>query len=263
MLPVRIKILQLQQATTASRVEIERLNLARCEVQAPFRARVETVSVEKDQYVTPDQLVTTLADDSNRDIAVSLDGQDVDRWLRFDANSEAAAAGWFRRVENVTAGIVWVERPDTRYEGIVDRIKMFDAETRTVALIVKIPPDSTVNDANSVPLVAGMFCRVGIAGRMALNVARLPRSALIDGDRVYIADGGRLSVRQVEVVYETQNTVLIGAGVDQGDVVIVSKLAMTIIGMKLLPRLKHAPTDNRDGGQTGLPDSEDADSDAM
>ena len=61
-------------------------NFERCEVIAPFNARIKSVSLEKGQYVTPGQHIVTLADDSVIEIQVPLDSRDARKWLRFEGD---------------------------------------------------------------------------------------------------------------------------------------------------------------------------------
>ena len=65
-------------------LETAETSLERCEVRAPFNARIKSVSLEKGQYVTPGQNIITLADDSVLEIQVPLDSRDARKWLRFN-----------------------------------------------------------------------------------------------------------------------------------------------------------------------------------
>jgi len=53
-------------------LETAETNLKRCEVRAPFNARIKSVSLEKGQYVIPGENILTLADDAVLEILVPL-----------------------------------------------------------------------------------------------------------------------------------------------------------------------------------------------
>ena len=63
----------------------------------------------------------------------------------------------------------------------------------------------------------------------------LPRTALRDGDRVWVMDDtDRLAIRDIQVAWRHRDRVLAGAGVTEGDRIVVSGIAAPIPGMKLM-----------------------------
>ena len=62
----------------------------------------------------------------------------------------------------------------------------------------------------------------------------MPRLALHDGDHVYVYGAGdKLDIRKVDIVWRSEKSVLVRAGVKPGDLVITSRLAGAVPGMRL------------------------------
>ena len=63
--------------------------------------------------------------------------------------------------------------------------------------------------------------------------AVLPRAALREGDRVLVATDDRLRYRPVEVVRVLADEVVVGGGLEAGELVCVSNLETVVDGMRV------------------------------
>ncbi len=201
------------------KMELARLRLERCRIRAPFTCRVTEIDVEKDEYVTPGRKLLTLTDDSDLEVVVSLDSRDAVGLLRYRAGG-SRARGWFEVAEPVACDIVWTENQQVRGSGRLDRVVRFDPRTRTVFVAVRLDPPQ----ADTFPLVDGMFCRVTIPGRTLDSVFVLPRQAVSFENTVYLVRDQRLHTRKVEVVRREKGRAIISAGLKAGDRVITTRL---------------------------------------
>jgi RND family efflux transporter MFP subunit len=201
-------------------------NLERCEVRAPFNARIKSVSLEKGQYVTPGQNVITLSDDSVLEIQIPLDSRDARKWLRFNRNEKNGNTSWFPNVEQVPCKISWTENNDGQtWDGRLHRIVKFDQQTRTLIVAVRFDAKTALNKSSqSMPLVEGMFCSVKIPGRTLYNVFRLPRQAVSFENTVHIAVKDRLKTLPVNVVRMDGENVYVAGGINTGDMVVTTRL---------------------------------------
>ena len=201
-------------------------NLERCEVRAPFNARIKSVSLEKGQYVTPGQNVITLSDDSILEIQVPLDSRDARKWLRFKRDETDANTTWFSNVEPVSCKIRWTENNDGQtWNGRLHRIVKFDQQTRTLIVAVRFDAETDLKkNPQSMPLVEGMFCSVKIPGRILHNVFRLPRQAVSFENTVHIAVKGRLKTLPVKLLRVEGENAYVAGGIDTGDMVVTTRL---------------------------------------
>jgi hypothetical protein len=79
-----------------------------------------------------------------------------------------------------------------------------------------------------------MFVEAEIEGRTASQVAVLPRTALRGRDQVLVVDGhNRIRFRRVEVFRMTSRDVIVSAGLEAGERVVVSALEAPTEGMQV------------------------------
>jgi multidrug efflux pump subunit AcrA (membrane-fusion protein) len=86
----------------------------------------------------------------------------------------------------------------------------------------------------TIPLMLGAYVRVEIEAGNAEEVFLLPRTALREGDQVWVAaEEDRLAVKPVEVLWRSKDTVLIRKGLSEGDRVVTNSIPLPIPNMKL------------------------------
>jgi multidrug efflux pump subunit AcrA (membrane-fusion protein) len=91
----------------------------------------------------------------------------------------------------------------------------------------------------------GSYVRVDVPLRPIAEAVEVPRTALREGDVVWIVDGdGRLEVREVEIGLRRDGSVVVTRGLSTGDRVITSAIAVPLPGMLVQP--------NADGGQPSV-----------
>ena len=75
-----------------------------------------------------------------------------------------------------------------------------DPGTQTVTLVVEErDPRTTYQPGRHPALTSGRFCRVDIAASKITGAVVIARTALHDGNTVFLAEAGRLAQRQVQV----------------------------------------------------------------
>jgi RND family efflux transporter MFP subunit len=225
--PIQIKEAESALASARARMTLAEINLKRCKVAARFDGRVKSAGLEIDQFVSPGQVVLTLADDSKLEIHVPIDSRDAKEWLRFKPHENNQKSIWFAELEPVACEIRWTENPDGYvWEGQLHRVVLFKQQTRTLTVAVRIDAGNAPGRNNAdLPLVEGMFCSVQIPGEKLLKVFRLPRWAVTFDNTVYIANAeNRLQTVPVIVARTEGETVYISRGLNRGDTVITTRL---------------------------------------
>jgi len=207
--------------------------VSRCVVAAPFDARVCTVAVEKNSYIHAGATAAvTLADDSVLEIPVSLDALEAQRWLQFEEATPGGGA-WFSRVESVACTVRWTENPGLhQWTGTLHRIERFSADTRTLMLVVRISGEQA-KQGRGFPLVEGMFCSVTVPGRVLEGVCRVPRWAVTVDQTVYTAVDGCLRTQPVRVAHTEGEYDLVSEGLEEGDILVVTRLSYPLEGSAL------------------------------
>ncbi len=215
------RLAQVRQAMTRARI-----NLERCRVVAPFACRITTKNIEKGQYVAPGKIVLGLADDSVLELEVPVESRDAFEWLQFknDAPGGEGGQAWFSGLQPLQCRVSWTEDPNNQAIGTMDRVSLFDEKTRTVKVVLRIDSKQFGERSETLPLVAGMFCRVEIPGRSLQQVVELPRWAVSFENSVYVIEDGRLQTTPVRVVRVQENKAYISEGLAEGDMVITTRL---------------------------------------
>jgi hypothetical protein len=81
------------------------------------------------------------------------------------------------------------------------------------------------------PLRSGMFVQASIEGRTQEGVVVLPRHALRGKNQVWIVSENKLTFRTVKVAFADAKQVIVAAGIQPGEQVVVSLLAAVVDGM--------------------------------
>lgn len=224
--PVRIREAESALRAAEARRDLAQIALQRTVVKAPFNARVQSVTLEEDQYVAPGANILTLADDSILEISVPLDSREARKWLQFKNPGEKLVDAWFRQVVPVPVEIRWTEDPTGHvWKGYLHRVEKFDQDTRTVTVAVRISGDDAKSlDQEGLPLVQGMFCEVRIPGEPLKNAYRIPASAVSFDGKAYLAVDGRLRTVQLTRAINIGEQAIITDGLKPGDIVITTRL---------------------------------------
>ena len=129
---------------------------------------------------------------------------------------------------------VRVQAPDTVFPGTVARFaQRLDADTRTMRVEVDVPNPR-------LELVPGMYAQASIALDRATGALTLPAQAvdrLSGKPRVVIVNHEhRIEVRDVELGLESADRVVVRAGLQAGELVVLGNRAQLKAGMRVSPR---------------------------
>ncbi len=232
------QVKQAQAQLQAAEAQYSRalLDLQRTEVSLPFNGRISQKSVDVGQYVTPGQPVAQVYGTDVVEIVVPLEDREL-QW--FDIPKEGpsqenpGATGPVARLKTVFAG-----RPYA-WEGRVVRTQgRIDEAARTVPVVIEVKAPFTPTDDRP-PLVPGMFIhQVEIQGHSVPGIVRIPRYALRKGRSVWVAEEGRLRIRNVTIARQDDRSVYISQGLADGDQVILSALDAVSDGMEIRTELR-------------------------
>ncbi len=226
--PLALRKPQLANAEAAveaalSGLEKAELALERTSLRAPFNALITAESVDIGQVVGPQSQVATLVGTDSFWIQVSVPVEDLNQ---IDIPGVSASEGSAARVVQRLSG------EDIEREGRVLRLAgALDPQTRTAQILIEVdhpmdPPDG------GLPLLPGAYVEVEIAGKVLPETVSVPRAALFNGSDVWVVtEDGTLAKRPVEIAWRADDEVIVGAGIGDGEQIVVSPLALPIDGM--------------------------------
>lgn len=203
-------------------LELAKLNLSRTRVTAPFNGLVLNKYVDKGAFVAPQEKLADLVGTDEYWVQVSLPPDRL-QWLKIpDATDKTGSA------------VKVFYRQDTREGQVVRLLGDLTKEGRMARLLVSIrdPLGLSSVDRDVEPLILGEYVRVEIEGEELHEVFQIPRTALRNDREIWITDGeGKLAILPVEIVWRDEMQVLVRDGLQSGDLLIVSNLAVPVDGM--------------------------------
>jgi RND family efflux transporter MFP subunit len=212
-------------AASEAALEKARLDLARTRITAPFNAIVRSRQVATGSQIGTQEALAELVGTDRFWVEVSLP---VDRlnWIRIPrrAAEKGATATVHYGADHQIQGEVVRLMGDLTTEGRMAR----------VLVAVEDPLGLKAENRERTHLLIGEYVRVEIEGRNLADVILLPRSALHDGNTVWLVTSeNTLSIREVTPVWRDEDSIVVKEGLAAGDRLITSALPAPIDGMPL------------------------------
>src|SRR5690606_21266988 len=117
-------------------------------------------------------------------------------------------------------------------EGVVRRlIGEVDSNTRFARVIVSL--QNPIGSDDGPPLILGTLVQVEIEAIPLVDVVKLDRAYLRQGDTVWVMSGDELRIRKVEVTFSDSLHAYLRSGLEAGDKVITTSLATVADGLSI------------------------------
>jgi len=203
------------------------LNLERTSVTAPFNGLVIDENIEKGQLVTPQSGLATIVGTDEFWVTISLPPEKIGLLVFPD---EKGRGGSQVRIARETG-----DGEEAAREGRLLRL-LGDLEPggRMARVVVAVPNPMAEGQGDHMPLLLGSYVRVVMEGRRHGNTVAVPRTALKEGDTLWVlGNDSRLEIRDVEVAWGGRDKVYISGGVAAGEKVIAGSVANAVEGMQL------------------------------
>ncbi len=267
----RPQLAQARAALEAAQAGVERarLNLERTSVSAPFDGRVRAKQADLGQYVAPGTPLADVYATEYAEVRLPVAKDDL-QYLEIGVGWTADGAGGAGggdvagppvrlRAELAGATRTWQAR-------VVRTGAEIDPRSRMLAVFARVDdpfqrngrPAAPAPPESPPPLPMGLFVEAEIAGRITPSAAVVPRRALRttartrDAEVLVVDADDTLHFRRVEVLRSVGDEIVVGAGLGDGDRVVVSRLEEAVAGM----RVRVAPAPPEREPDDDLPDGE-------
>ena len=230
------RIPQIQSAeanlrSVRSQLKQAELQVGRTKLIAPFDAVVTRKTVETGQLVGPTTQLATLVGTRQFHVKVAVPVGSLSSIAIPGTNTAQPTGARVRVIQQ--AGDEVVER-----EGHVVRLLgELEEDGRMAQLVVAVDDPFQLRrppEQRALPLLLGSYVRVEIEGAELQDVVEIPRSALREGDTVWLVDAAdELEIRTVTIRWRSRDSVFIGEGLTTGERVITSRLAVPLANMPL------------------------------
>lgn len=208
-----------RHAAAAAAVEKARRDLERTVLRAPYAGRIRAILTDFGSYAAPASPLAELY--STEAFQVSLP-MSIDDYHLLEAGKSTMV--------ELTAGS---GEQAIRFTGALVRTAAeIDRASRSIQVVAEIKP----GDHPPPLLVPGLFVKAAIPGVTLKNVVKLPRVCLLPDNRVAVVSAdNRLGFRTVKLVRSTRDDVLVSEGVNAGDRVLATVLAVATESMEVNP----------------------------
>ena len=202
-----------------------KLDLERTEIQAPFNGILTEKVVDLGQFLNRGTKIGKYYSTEILEVRLPLTNRDI---AQFDLAGlqtgereySVNLTGQFANKENT-----WNARV-VRTEGIID------VNSRILYVVAELKGNELFSPTDGTPITIGQFVSAEIEGRSFENVIRLPRESLRQGNQVLIVDiENKLRTRMVDVLETNSDYIVIASGVEDGDVVNLSQLGISVDGL--------------------------------
>lgn len=247
--PLLLREPQLKEAQAAldsarAALAASELNLRRTEIIADFNGRIRSKNVDTGQFVRAGEVLGTYYAVHAFEIALPLPIEDL-RYLGIPPvyQVEGSKNGLNVLLESSVTG------QPVQWKGKVIRTEgEIDPKSRMVVLVAMVedPLNQEANTHDQI-LPIGLFVHGKIEGIEIPSAAKIPRTALREGNKVYIiTPDNTLEIRPVEVSKAEKDFVIIAKGLEEGERVCLSILDGATEGMKVQPEGegKEIPNEN-------------------
>lgn len=206
-------------------LEAAELQLARTKITAPFNSVIRSTHVAKGSQIAAQESLANLAGTDEYWVQVSVP---VDRlkWIDIPRN---------QNIQGAQAQIMY-HGDAVRKGRVVKLLSDLGEEGRMARLVVAVndPLGLKSTDSPYPAMLIGEYVRVEIQGHQIEEAYRIPRSALRDNTKIWLAgEDGRLEIREVRTLWRDSDTVLVKDGLKPGTRLIVSDLATPVPGMAI------------------------------
>ncbi len=232
--PLALRELQVKEARAALDAAREALarakrDLARTEIRAPFDGRVRQENVDLGQFVTRGAPIATVYAVDYAEVRLPV----PDDQLAFVDLPLGRTNG---KGPAVTLRATFAGATQ-EWNGTVVRTEgEIDPRTRMVHAIARVARPYEARGGKP-PLAVGMFVEAEIEGRALDEVVVLPRAALRDATRcLVIDDESKLRFREIEVIRQDGDEVVVRAGLETGERVCLTPLDTVVEGMPVRVR---------------------------
>lgn len=217
-----------QAALASARAGLERaeLNLKRTVLRAPFNATVLDESVDLGQVVAPGAPIATLVGTDRVRVNVSLALAEVSLLQVPGLNAEQGSpAAVIQRLEDGSTA--------THQGWVAGLSAQLDPQARTARLLVLVDDPLEAGPAG-LPLLPGAWVDVELQGSPMAGIATVPRSAVQEGDTVWVVSEDRhLAKRSLEVAWRSRDEVFARAGFEPGDHLVPQPPALAADGLEV------------------------------
>ena len=233
-----------------SRLGQAQRDLERTELRAPYAGRIRSERVDPGQFVSRGESLANLYAVDFAEVRLPIPDRelgfmdlalgyrrDLSTALPASGEDSLALEGEGPLAPRVRLRADFAGQEQEWWGELVRTEGEIDPKTRMVTVVVRVEdPYGRLKDDGGPPLAVGLFVDAMIEGSQLDEAIVLPRSALQQGDRVFLLDqDDRIHLQPIEIARSERDRVIVRGGVERGDRVSVTPMPWAVEGMQVLP----------------------------
>ncbi len=254
--PLRLNKPQIDRANArldAANAELAaaRLNYNRTKISAPFDGRIMSKEAELGQFMSRGSSIGRVFATQTMEVRLPMTDVQISELgltLGYSARSS--------ETEGLPATVSMLFGSEQRvWQGFVKSVDAsVDSTTRLLFATVAVDKPFEQQNGQTVPLVPGLFVDVQLSSPNKLSGLEVPRTALRNGNQVYVYDNDQLRLKTVKTVYTSREMVMLSkdgeSELELGDRVITSPVPGAYEGMPI--KLPEALADEEASAEESL-----------
>ncbi len=211
-------------------------NLENTVLKAPFAGIVRSSAVDVGKLVSANDIVVSMYQPDRLEARFTLTDAQFGRLQ----NDEAGLIG-----RQVT--VIWgIGGREVSFKGSIERIGADIVSSRGGVEVF-----ANISQSNSgASLRPGAFVEIIVPDKIFKRTARLPEQSVYNGNHVYVAVDGKLHKKPVAIAAFDGNNVLISTGLEEGQLVLATRIAEVSEGLNVREEGAAGPPDR---SKSGLP----------
>lgn len=224
-------------------LEQAELNVRRCTIKAPFNAIIKEKYLDIGGHVSPSSSLISITGIDEYWIEAMVPENQL-QWIQVPGNENQTGSA--AKIYNSS----WKEG-QFRKGNVIRLLGQLEEQGRMAQLLVSVKDPLSLHGNFSLPkLLIGSYVRVDIEGVQLLNVFRIKREYLREGNSVWIMnDGNKLEIRPIDIVFRSNDVVYVKNGLQEGQHLIITDISAPVEGMDL--RLKEMKQESAAGESNG------------
>ncbi len=209
--------------------EQAQLDLERTKILAPFNGMIQSRDVNIGTWVSSSSSLATLIGTDRYWVEVSVP-EDQLQWISVPDNEGKQGA-----VVKIYNPAAWGYE-NFRQGQVIQLLPSLESQGRMARLLIAVNDPMSIDSGNfdKPKVLIDSFVRVAIAGVPVSHSFEISREFLRNGKELWVLkNDGTLDVRDVTIAFKNQENVLITAGIDEKEELIVSSLSTPVPGMLL------------------------------
>ncbi len=195
------------------------LDLSRTIIKAPFKSIVIDEEVETGQNIGPGQKIATLVGTDKFRIQASIPEKHL-HWINIPG------------IKSMGSKVRVISNNSIRKGEVISICKEVNTKGRMAHIIIRVNAPLDIKAGKS-PLLLGTYVRLEIQGKKIKGIYTIPQKAIRENNEIWVIKKDKLTIRNINVVWESAEEVLIRGDIKPGEKIIISRISIPVEGMKI------------------------------